>query len=102
MVRTTEKELRRKVRNKMKYAIAILSLAFLPGCALLKNDYTTYVDGSKAVSKDAAMTSIKCMDIQAEIAKTADAGGKVAGGQNVNNCIVPPLKIEPPKKGWFK
>jgi len=87
----------------MKYAIAILALVLLPGCALLGNkDYTNYVEASKSVSKDNTVAQTACFNTVTEIAKSGDAGAKVGAIALAEKCKSDPVKVEPPKKGWFK
>ena len=86
-----------------KYAIAILFTTFLPGCAVLSNkDYTNYVESAKSISKDNTIAQTACFNTVTEIAKTGDAGAKVGAIALAEKCKSEPVKVEPPKKGWFK
>jgi len=103
MVRRAEENLRFKVRHKMKYAIAILSLMLLSGCAFLgSKDYTNYVESAKSISKDNTVAQTACFNTVSEIAKSGDAGAKVGAIALAEKCKSDPVKVEPPKKGWFK
>lgn len=80
----------------MKNLILLLCIG-LTGCAT--NDYASYVEAHKAVSKDLTMSEIACYNSVAEGIKSGDNTMKTAAIALIAQCKKQTTVIEPPKKG---
>ena len=85
----------------MKLILATLGLLLLAGCAT--NDYATYVDAQKSLSKDNTISETARLAALTEMSKSTDSAVRTTGImllqqlQQNNRTIT----IEPPKKNWF-
>lgn len=87
----------------MKNIIIIAAAIFLSGCSVLgTKDYSNYVEASKSISKDNTVAQTACFNTVAEIAKSGDAGAKVGAIALAEKCKSDPVKVDAPKKGWFR
>lgn len=80
----------------MKKLILFLCIG-LVGCAT--NDYASYIDAQKAISKDFTMSEIACYNSVAEGIKSGDHTMKTVAITLMAQCKKQPTVIEPPKKG---
>lgn len=87
----------------MKYVILFVAAMFLSGCAALGNkDYKTYTETVKSTSKDQVILQAACLAFATEAIKSADPTARaLAIATGTEKCKVEPVKVEPPKKGWF-
>lgn len=103
MVQRAKENLRFKVRSNMKYVMLLVATMFLAGCSVLTNkDYTNYVETSKSISKDNTVAQSACFNAVTEIAKSGDSTTKASAIALAEKCKADAVKVEPPKKGWFK
>jgi hypothetical protein len=89
------------VSNNMKLILATFGLLLLAGCAT--NDYATYVDAQKSLSKDNTISETARLAALTEMSKSSDSAVRTTGImllqqlQQNNKAVV----IEPPKKNWL-
>ena len=84
----------------IKLTIAIACLAFA-GCA--SNEYSTYVEAQRSVSKDITMSETARVAALVEMTKSSDASVRSIGIMLLQQLQAgsKQVVIEPPKKNWL-
>ena len=85
----------------MKLILATFGLLLLAGCAT--NDYATYVDAQKSLSKDSTISETARLAALTEMSKSSDSAVRTTGIMLLQQLQQnnKPVIIEPPKKNWF-
>ena len=84
----------------MKYIGILIVSILITGCATT-NDYQTYVEAQKAISKDLTVAEAARLNALIEMSKSADPAVRATAIMQLQSMQQNKVIIEPPKKNIF-